>query len=768
MTEFLSSLAASTSGIIPENLAAMAAMAIGYALLCVALPALVIGPRLKDKPFAYRMMFYQASGWIYLIVWGFILAFTGLFNPASIWITLVVVPLGAAAYLRREALVARVKGALRVADNLSNGLYNLRRGSIEIGRFFKRAAQSFYEHFLKGRILALIAWVFFVVFIILYFGYFKLHYASYAFTDEETHLYWIQGLVNGNPFPAGLYPHGEHFLVGSIVSLFGLQVARDWLCFSAVSMMIVLFNAYLFLRTVFTSRGAAVFAVGIFLIADTFILATYFRYQYSVPMETALAALFMMLGGMISYLRDKDRPSLALFGLGFALTFEIHFYVTIFALFLLVGFAIVLGIRAFRDKTLFKVLGVCLLSGVLAITPFAVGFALGWQFERSIDWAVEIAQGGNGSASLGDDAQETTEEEKQFQEDIANARESLSLPEFLVYSSTQALMTSATWTFVLFGLEGLVLVYGIVGALICALRKKDALSYLLYLAYGVSWILGFFVYTMYFFGLPQIIYTARSAIFMAIYSIGLFAIPLQIVYDLLRKAGLREKHNNGVVCLMALLALGGYTAFLPTKSLNALTYNFAIQDADMRVCEDLLDNSEDFTWTVISPVNDLSTIRYNGYHYEIIDLLTEIEDGDGSIYIPTRDVYVVVERHPVDFNRSRGDTRYVDGSDMMEYTTELSAEEAAKPFSELGFYGYSSKDRAYYELRQATMSKLYYWMEKVKEAYPSETSVYYEDEYCTVYRIQQDPYFLLNLALDYSELVAKDLDNTTQEVQDAL
>lgn len=54
-----------------------------------------------------------------------------------------------------------------------------------------------------------------------------------------------------------------------------------------------------------------------------------------------------------------------------------------------------------------------------------------------------------------------------------------------------------------------------------------------------------------------------------------------------------------------------------------------------------------------------------------------------------------------------------------------------------------------YPWRGVVMSKLYYWIEKVKAVYPNEVSVFYQDGTVTVYHISQDEYFPLELMLDY-------------------
>ena len=61
-------------------------------------------------------------------------------------------------------------------------------------------------------------------------------------------------------------------------------------------------------------------------------------------------------------------------------------------------------------------------------------------------------------------------------------------------------------------------------------------------------------------------------------------------------------------------------------------------------------------------------------------------------------------------------------------------------------------DAPYYFQRNIVMSKLHFWMETIRQIYPNHVSEYYSDEQVTVYKIEQDAYFTLNLSVDYKQL----------------
>ena len=58
-----------------------------------------------------------------------------------------------------------------------------------------------------------------------YFSYQALNFVSYAAPDVEVHLYWIQSLVGGELFPAGVYPFGMH-CVGAAIAFLMFQLLR--------------------------------------------------------------------------------------------------------------------------------------------------------------------------------------------------------------------------------------------------------------------------------------------------------------------------------------------------------------------------------------------------------------------------------------------------------------------------------------------------------------------------------------------------------------
>ena len=798
-----------------ENLFKCIQMAVAYYLVCILLPSGLLKSYVKDRSLAFRVIFYQIVSNLYITVWGFGLSFAHLYYSWSVWLTVILLPLGLLCYKKREAIKDGITNLVSLKHDHEQGLAGGKQIFRRVRTWLKTKALAFYNAYLKGNLAHVAAILAITVFVVLFYGYFKLHHYSYAYTDEETHLYWIQSLIHNNAFPVGMYPHAMHFLVGALITLIGAPAVSLWLNFSIFSTLLIHITAYLFLNRVFKNKASAIAGMGLFLVLNIFSVGCSYRLQYSIPMEFSMTAMFAMLFMLVSFLEDHSRFSLVTFGLALIWTFEAHFYATIFCMFLCLAAGLVYLIPLCRSKNLHKVLICGALSLILAIIPYGIGYACGFTFERSIAWGLDAMKGGSSTvddqeedsaytkiknadpgdpdfdeeaflATLSEEEQEYYLTEKEYRENfypvydemddeqiqdyyefydfgseiskVRNAEDLFNL--ITMWAMYSLAYTTDTWKLIAVLWICTMVYAGILLVLSFCRRGKDKSPLreraLRYLFIGTAAFAGFICYSCSFLGLPSVLLVTRAASFESMLCIPLFAMPVQAVCDLTGLFFADRKKPDAVLSAASFVLIGAVCVMAPEalKSTEELYYNFAIDDADMRTCVQLLDSGDDFNWTVISPTNDLSAIRYNGYHYEIADLLSAIEDGEEEIYIPTRDIYIVVEKKIANFNYA--DARYVDDRNLLDYTVDVSPEMARLSLDELGRENWASADRIYYDGRAGCMSKLYYWMEKIKEVYPAETEVYYEDETCRVYHLSQDPYFLLNLAVDYTDMIPEE------------
>jgi len=149
----------------------------------------------------------------------------------------------------------------------------------------------------------------------------------------------------------------------------------------------------------------------------------------------------------------------------------------------------------------------------------------------------------------------------------------------------------------------------------------------------------------------------------------------------------------------------------------------------------IIRDEPDRTWTIVSAFDELRMGEDHGYHYELITLLNDIEYTGGiSMHtIPTNTIFFFVEKRPIDYSVP------YEGSGQL-----ISEEGAARPLpGSGGFEDYKGENR------WVVMSRINEWAKKFQQMHPHEMTVYYEDEDFICYRLEQNPYHLFNLSIDY-------------------
>lgn len=730
-----------------ENIWTILWSSIGYFLLTLLLPSICLKKYVGDRDFTFRLFFYQCMGNLYLNFSVMLLGFLKFVNFVSLFAVLILLPLALTAWRDREQTITKCRHIAGILKELLLGTYgvHLFRAKIRqrIKSFFSRV-----NNFIKGRRIEIILFCAVMCWVIWFFGWFKFHNTAFCHTDEETHLYWIGALIHGDMFPAGMYPHGVHTLNAAITTLLSLSMTRVYLCFSILSVLTIFTAAYLLFRKCFTNRYVALAGWIVFVLID-FSVESYNRFQTSFPMEFGLVAAFGMIYGMLSYIRERKKINLVLFGACITWTMMAHFYITILCFIVCACFGIVYLIPIIKRKLLLGFLVAGIVGVVVACTPYLCGYMVGYEFERSMGWALGMV--GTTAGSDSSEEEEDSVTETQSFEEMLGEGSLLSKVENFFDTETQHLTVNYAknqrFVYGLMILCAALAIYGVLGLLF----SKSKIKYLGYLFWALLWQICAFMACTYYFNLPTLIEVKRMATFLTFFSIPLFGLPFEILYRLLRGVRLKNSYAEAFVLL---LTMGSVATLVYTGHMKEERYfNITITEADMRISLDLCENYEDNTWTVISPTNDLAVIRYDGFHYEIVDLLRELDAGDKKIYIPTPEIFVVTEHIPISFNDDR---RKIDRSNIVapELVGTISGELALQDIDwELGIEDdLHGEDAPYYFQRNIVMSKLYFWMETIKQIYPNHVSVYYKDEQTTVYRIRQDAYFTLNLSVDYKRL----------------
>lgn len=774
-----------------------------YLVLTMIMPAVFFYKYIRKRRFVYRFALYQVTGNAWLLLWGFIFSFLNIWSPFLNLAVLIVLPLLAKLFIFRRDLILLL---IDYARDKKAKVVTVRGTVRNLWRWLLSKLKGAKDRYLRDHWLEVIVLLGLFVFAVWYYGYFKINNFTYASSDEATHLFWVNSLFGGTPFPAGMYPHSLHFTMAGIFSISGIQTMVVNHFFSVTIMLMIHFMLYLTVREFFRSAAAGVGTVALFLIADLF---TSQRYHNTLPMEYGFIAMFAMIIFLNEFMKKRDKLSMWMAAIATGWTFHTHFYITIFCVFIWIAFLIVYLKTLIRLKAILRTLLIIVISAAIAIAPFGAGLLFGQKFEQSVDWAldvmgIEVESEKIASSPLAvknnEESSETGEEELEGFPDVTEAPEGsvdtdlqpaekkrdhltpqldefkeaksvgdyLTCLEHLLTVNTVKDTEKAGIVYLLLAFAFLYGIWQLVRSHLSFRKKKQKLmeegcskqelriekqKHLvkngLVIVVPLIALLGIFCACMSFLGLPALIDPIRASLILAPCLALLFAPPICFAEELLNLIPLKKKKIFEIIllvlvgCMIGVLYKKGSVRQLRFISSYAVT-----QELSNELAYDLIGTHAKDTWTVISPVNDLLGIHNYGFHYEIIDLLEAIEDGEKDIFMPTDDLYIIVEKKVMN-----ADGVYY----LPDYhkAVEEQSIRIRKGLIDENFYDLippsMPKEEIYSTLRRVTMSKLYYWMEEMKKAYPNEIEVYAEDDLCTVYHVRQSADFPINLSRDYRD-----------------
>lgn len=187
------------------------------------------------------------------------------------------------------------------------------------------------------------------------------------------------------------------------------------------------------------------------------------------------------------------------------------------------------------------------------------------------------------------------------------------------------------------------------------------------------------------------------------------------------------------LCLFYTLILGNLR--IPLDSSRDRLPTMQERNEAVASISSIINTENDYTYTVVSANDERGMLWDHGFHVELAEFLWGMEGlgNAGKVQIPTPTVFFFVEKRPISYGIS------YEGLGNL-----VSRDGAENPLPDLGddlmYGGYS---------RYILMSRMYYWCKAFQKLYPGEMKVYYETDDFVCYRLEQNPYRLLNFALDY-------------------
>ena len=573
---------------------------------------------------------------------------------------------------------------------------------------------------------------------------------AYLTSDMYVHHEWVNWMEQGDIFYNGVYPFGLHNMLSAFHKLTGLHLNVIFRYWGAVNCLLLAVMLWFFARRVFRSRMAAALAVVIYCVSDFTGYDFGYRAIYTLPQELGMLFLFPCVYFLGKFLQDKKREDGLYFVFSASLTLSMHFYTVIMAV-LLCACCCVAFIRTVLKPDMIKRLALCVaLIAALSILPLILGLASGKQWQGSMLWAMSVI---NGSTSQSAEPAPTEEPEESGQtapEEVEPEKaQSASGPAEKLLELGRLLINdmNSHWGYVFWAGMGLFAVFWVVMALRKALAFEERMCAGIWLFLLVLTVM----YGSYILGFPQLMQQRRVSMFLGYTAPLLLVFPLELLYRILPGRADAVGSFSALAASAALFYASVQLGYFPAQTYYYLEHSLAA-----RACVQAEREFPRGTWTVVSPVEELSMVRNAGYHYELWEFITGMEryQEDMHLEIPTDHIFFVLEKNPLDYNQIR--------ETGLEYPLEaVSDSDAACIVTRemLGIPQYG--EMKYYnnlENRRALEAKLACWLEEYSRAFPDQMEVYLEDEECVVYKFEQDLFMPNNFAIDYGYNVISELD----------
>ena len=698
----------------------------------------------------------------------------------------------------RQVLVGTRGVKLFLLQAISSMRHALRRG---VKNLWRSSKGKRLEYLLLGVV---------VLFGMIYFSYGTFVDHSYGFGDMYTHHAWIYGLLEGKIFSAGIYPEAMHCFIYAMHQLFGIRVYSCMLFVAGVHVSTLLIAIYCFLKEVLKSRYTSLLIIASFLVLDLMCIDEVFsmaRLQWTLPQEFALYTQFLCALYLVRYLRTDRNPrkesgkrkwvvwdeNLFLFMMALAASFAIHFYVTIMAFFLCASFAVFLLHRIFR-KGNFRSLVAAVFAGVfIAAAPMGLAYATGIPFQGSIDWALNVISGEDtkvgrtqqAGAILDTEQGETvlpsatetkdsnTSLNGQSSDAHANGTEitqkTISLTERLkrlaikvwdvtekksegLYSYGYATLYGEERADWILRFTALAAGIGVVCCLIALLiHRKIKIFFEGYLGLTLASIAFMILYAAPFLGWPELIAGARVCSTGQLLILAMMFVPVDLFLYLIGLTVIRVVLPLVSIVLTGAIYVGAnyfdvYHGFL----YNELTRYNSVVD----VTNNIIKNFPQYSYTIVSPTDELYQVIEYGRHEEIYNFVKVIQSNAYSL--PSEYIFLYVEKKPIQYAQSHFYTgpEWLAKEKYTQYYTmyfsegnQLNQSTISDDYAGQDFMFFLKESQNYSDLASRTIleSKLNRWCKQFEHNFPNDINTYYEDDDFVCYVIRQNTSRLFNL-----------------------
>lgn len=621
-----------------------------------------------------------------------------------------------------------------------------------------------------------------VVYGVIYFSYGAFHERYYGTTDVYVHHSWIDMLLEGNVFGAGVYPEGMHCFVYAMNVLFGVEVYSCLLFLGGIHIIAFLLSVYLFFREIFPWKYSGLLVLVLYLILrldSAAHVGSMARLQWTIPQEFAHFTVFLCGAYLLRFLRGASSgvfrwknleflrdENLLIFLLALAVSIAVHFYVTIMAFFLCLAIGVFFLVWVFAKKKALPLVLAIVCGVVIAVTPMLAALASGIEFQDSIGWAMSVISESQQELETKEEGTTTTPtsgihwevdvtEPVTPEEEIPVEEE----PELTwiekFYENSFVVLYREDRAVLLFVSLLVGAAIGLLCHLVVRIRRKAAVGEDPFCGY-LFLVTGALIFMVLFaaprIGLLEIIQINRLCTMTHILAIAALMIPVDLVMTLIDKRGSRIVMD---FCATALCLAMCVCVVITGNYHSYLNYVVTRYSAAAEVTSQIIQQMEPESFTIVSAVDELYQIKSYGYHEESVRFIQEMK---GEHYtLPTEYVFIFIEKQPLEYAHDclTSGPSWLANEEYLEvlgeaacqspnvHHTEISEEAANK--SVIIPQTYSSYKSSYY--RTIIFSRMNQWVERFQELYPYQLTTVYEDDAFVCYMFRQNQARLLELAI---------------------
>ena len=748
-------------------------------------PSAIFRKYLSNKGMAFRFSFCVT---FMILLLNTVILMLGIVGLLNVWIIRILF-YGPLVYIF-GAWIYRNRGKAIHIKYLLTDICSLRRFVSEIlnqtGSAIQKACQKLLNK-IRPHLLLYIMLAVAVVYGMIYFSYGAFHERYYGTSDVYVHHSWIDMLLEGKAFGAGVYPEGMHCLVYAMNILFGVEIYNSLLFLGGIHISAFLLSVYLFFKEIFPWKYSGLLVVVLYLILrldSSAHISSMFRLQTTIPQEFALFTVFLCGAYLLRFLRNASAgtfrwkkwvflrdENLLIFLMALAVSIAVHFYVTIMAFFLCLAIGIFFLAWVFSKKKLLPLLLAIVCGVVIAVTPMVAALASGIPFQGSIGWAMSVIEKSqqsiqveentstkptNSHWSSEDGSSDIHDPEESIPEDdtpVEDQPESSWLKRF--YEGSFTILYRADRAAVLAACVVLGVLISVICHIAAMIKRKAAVGddpFCGYLFLAAAELVFMTMFAAPNLDLLVIIQIDRLCTMTHILTIATVVVPVDLIMTLIEKKGSRMVMDicATVLCIgmcISVIAMGEYHSYL--------YYVATRYTAAAEVTHQIIQNMKPESFTIISPVDELYQVKGHGYHEESVQFIREIKKE--NYYLPTEYVFVFVEKQPLLYAHShlpdgplwlaKQEYQYTIGGDVSQSPDVLHSEISEEYANSSTVVPIAHSSYANPTMRTIINSQLYQWAERFQELYPYHLTTVYEDDAFVCYMFRQNPARLLDLAI---------------------